>query len=161
MQSARNPHCWSRPDIPLDRIHVFGIEIRGSETPLSIPTPIDAFASILEKCSTFQSEQLEGSSLSWSIHSPIVLPFNILDGVANEAGEEGANLFYALACDAIRARAAPHGSFPRSLRNSADTDLLLFDRLPSHITFCCFYRWGQETVTGPKFAKILYFQCCC
>lgn len=157
MQSARNPHCWSRPDIPLDRIHVFGIEIRGSETPLSIPTPIDAFASILEKCSTFQSEQLEGSSLSWSIHSPIVLPFNILDGVANEAGEEGANLFFALACDAIRARAAPHGLFPESLLNSADTDLLLFDRLPSHITFCCFYRWGQETVTGPNLQKYFIF----
>ena len=157
MQSARNPHCWSRPDIPLDRIHVFGIEIRGSETPLSIRTPIDAFASILEKCSIFQSDQLEGSLLSWSIHSPIVLPFNILEGVANESGEEGANLFYSLACDAIRARAAPHGLFPQSLRNSADTDLLPFDRLPSHITFCCFYRWGQETVRKTNLQKYFIF----
>ena len=148
------PHCWSRPDIPLDRLHVFGIEIRGKETPTSVPTPVDSFQSILEKCAIFQSEQLIGSSLSWSIHAPITLPFNILEGASNEAGEEGANLFYSVACEAIRASASPNGTFPEALRKSSSSDSSMsFDRLPSHITFCCFYRWGQDSVIGSNLQK--------
>jgi len=148
--SSSTPHCWARPDIPIDRVHVFGIEIRGVDIPTSVPTPVDSFREILTRCALFHEDQLEGSLLSWSIHSPIILPFKILEGIANESGEDGANAMYEVACEAIRSRAAPEGIFPEALLSS---DNISSNILPSHITFCCFYRWRQETTHGIKLKK--------
>jgi hypothetical protein len=148
--SSSTPHCWARPDIPIDRVHVFGIEIRGVDIPSSVSTPVDSFREILTRCALFHEDQLEGSILSWSIHSPIILPFKILEGIANEAGEDGANAMYEVACEAIRTRAAPDGNFPEALLSS---DNISSNILPAHITFCCFYRWGQENTHGIKLKK--------
>jgi hypothetical protein len=66
-------HAWSRPDVSIHRVLACGIFVTCRDTPPR-GNVAQRFVALLDCCKQFHEREFAGSTMSWRLYGPLVLP---------------------------------------------------------------------------------------